>query len=134
MRLCDLTMPCLSVLVASAVFAVAEQDAPSVPSGMPVTLHEIVEEPSAAGPVWRFRFIAPEIGGAGRAFDAVAEDMAHLCDDVAVPRALGAAEAPAQIVISLMAAPVAFGESSPDVKQFFEAYSIRDGRCMWEVF
>lgn len=37
-------------------------------------------------------------------------------------------------MISLMESPVEFGVASPDTVQYFEAYSVSDGRCIWEAF
>ena len=39
---------------------------------------------------------------------------------------------PEQIVISLMDRLVDFGATNPDATQFFEAYRIEDGTCIWE--
>ena len=41
---------------------------------------------------------------------------------------------PAQIVISLSDRPVPFGEAAPDATQFFEAFALQDGTCIWEMF
>ena len=42
--------------------------------------------------------------------------------------------APEQIVISLSDRAVPFGESAPDVVQFFESYRIENDICVWEMF
>ncbi|MCT4371201.1 acetolactate synthase [Yangia mangrovi] len=110
-----------------------EESVVAVPSGMPVTFYDALWDDSAA--VERFRFLAPEIGGfAPRGFDEVSADMQHLCDSFALSR-LGEVEViPSLIVISLMAEPVAYGESRPEIRQYFEAYSPRNGACVWEAF
>jgi len=41
---------------------------------------------------------------------------------------------PSQVVISFSAAEVPFGEAAPEVTQFFEAYRVEDGTCIWEAF
>jgi hypothetical protein len=103
-----------------------------VPSKQLVTLQEAFYETQADGPIWlRLRFVAPRIGsGPGEyGFDVVEWDMAHLCETLGLPLAAeGGAEI---IVVSFAAAPVDFGESNPDVAQFFEAYRPGEGECIW---
>jgi hypothetical protein len=60
--------------------------------------------------------------------------MQALCDDHAIPLTVGTVPVPQQIIITLMASEVPFGEPSPDVVQFFETYGIEDGRCVVEPF
>lgn len=117
---------------------VAAQDLIAVPSGQPVTLQDVIHaEPGPEGLTIRFRFIAPQIAREGGTvdFDTALADMDHLCVEYALPRTLTVTgPVPEQIVISLSDVPVAFGELAPDATQFFEAYRIEDGTCMWEVF
>ena len=39
-----------------------------------------------------------------------------------------------QIIISLSDRAVVFGATEPDVTQFFEAYRLEDGACIWEIY
>ncbi len=87
-----------------------------------------------AGLTYRFRFIAPELGQPGRGFDDVAADFEHLCNTYALPRLSTVGPKPADIIISLSSEATDFGEPSPDVTQFFEAFSLKDGLCIWEYF
>jgi hypothetical protein len=115
-------------------------DAPEiieVPSGQQVTLLDVIHnEPGADGATVRFRFLAPQIApGPGMMdFDVSTIDMKHLCDTYALPRVAGNVPAPLQIIISFSDREVAFGEADPDATQFFEAYSIEAGECVWEPF
>jgi hypothetical protein len=105
-----------------------------VPSGQTVTLLDVVlNAPGPMGATARFRFLAPGIGDGSVDFDAAAADMAALCQTYALPRVTGTTPAPAQIIISLSAAPVDFGAPT-DVVQYFEAYRIDGETCIWEVF
>tara|TARA_Y100000815_G_scaffold43995_1_gene36272 strand:- start:422 stop:916 length:495 start_codon:yes stop_codon:yes gene_type:complete len=107
-----------------------------VPSGQPVTLTEVLLD-EAPGALWvRFRFVAPDIAqGGGRMDPAVAtEDMDHLCTALALPYILHHNLAPARVVISLSDRPLDFGVSDAEATQFFEAYTPRDGACIWEEF
>jgi hypothetical protein len=106
----------------------------AVPSGIAVTLQDVIwNVPGPEGLTLRFRFIAPAIAE-GADLDAVSADMQHLCDAFALPRVPEFDPRPEQIVISVAAAPVAFGETAPDVVQFFESFRIEDGACQWELF
>ncbi|RMD93870.1 MAG: hypothetical protein D6811_04100 [Alphaproteobacteria bacterium] len=88
---------------------------------------------AGAAPVWRFRFLAPGISRAGGVvdFDTAAADMEYLCQRFALPL-LPAGETTGLIIISLADRPVEFGQPAPEATQFFEAFSVRDGRCIWE--
>lgn len=67
-------------------------------------------------------------------FEASIGDMQHLCDTYA--RHIMAAPLPAsvQVIISFADMPVPFGETNPEVTQFFVAFSLKDGLCMLEPF
>jgi hypothetical protein len=108
----------------------------AVPSGQPVTLVDVLEdEAGPAGATLRFRFLAPEIGAAGSIdVDTAIADMAALCDSMAIPEVATRDPAPAQVVIALMDRLVPFGETDPDAVQYFEAYRIEDGACLWDPY
>ena len=113
----------------------AADDLLPVPSGQPVTFHEMLWDRPGGGLIYRFRFIAPEIGEEGREYEDVEADMQHLCETFAIPRTeTGTGPKPKQIVISLGQAESEFGEANPDVIQFFEAYRIENGACILEFF
>ena len=105
-----------------------------VPSGQHVELHEVLLDESP-GETWaRFRFLAPQIaretGSIG--IDAALEDIDSLCAAYAAPAVADMRPAPRQIVISLMDRIVEFGATNPDATQFFEAYRVENGTCIWE--
>lgn len=117
--------------------AAAEPEAIVVPSGQAITYLETVQAtPGPEGLTTRFRFVAPGIARDAGGIDAEAaqEDMAWLCENFAVPRLPATGPIPSQVIISLADRAVPFGEAAPDVTQFFEAYSIDGGRCVWEPF
>jgi len=121
-----------AILCVLAAPALAEEVV--VPSGQSVTfLDAILNEAGPQGQTARFRFVAPGIAGEVD-FDTAAADMQHLCDTYALPRVTSNATLPQQIVITLSAEPVPFGQAAPGVTQFFEAYSLQDNSCIWEVF
>lgn len=123
-----------AVLCLLAVPALADEML-TVPSGQAVTfLDAILNESGPEGQTARFRFVAPAIATEQVDFDSFVADMQYLCDTYALPRVTGTGIAPQQIVISLSSEPVAFGEPVPEVTQFFEAFSLAEGSCIWEVF
>ena len=105
-----------------------------VPSGKAVVFHEMIWNQPGSGLTYRFRFISPEITSVGDDLNyAVLErDMAHLCQEFAVPRLAATGPVPSQIVISISSRASEFGQADPEVTQFFEAYSVSDNQCIWE--
>jgi hypothetical protein len=85
-----------------------------------------------AGAAARFRFLVPDL--AADDFAVSVDDMQELCDTYALPKTIGTVPQPQQIIISLAAAKVPFGQAAPDVVQFFETYRIEDGACVVEPF
>jgi hypothetical protein len=126
------------VLAASSALAACQDESPregalAVPSGREVVpLDVITNAPGTGGAAARFRFVAPGLGADD--LEASAADMQALCDGHALPLTVGMVPAPQQIIITLMASEVPFGEPSPDVVQFFETYGIEDGSCVVEPF
>ncbi|MFP4239789.1 DUF6497 family protein [Rhodosalinus sp.] len=118
-----------AVALAALPDLAAAQD---VPSGQPVAFVETIAEDMPEGLLLRYRYIAPEAGALSHRLRET--DTAHLCARHALPDALGAGRPPARIVVSLAEAPVDFGVYDADVAQFFEAYRIKDSRCIWEAF
>ena len=107
-----------------------------VPSGQEVHwLDTIQDTQGTAGLTLRYRFLAPQIGGADPIDAEIASaDMQALCDSYVLPRLSTVGPQPQQIVISLSDRPVQFGETDTDAVQYFEAYSVEDGACVWEMF
>ena len=127
-------------LVALASSAFAEEagvDVPGAPSGQAITYVETVQgQPGPEGLAVRFRFLAPQIARDGGTVDAEAAqaDMEWLCETFALPRLPATGPVPSQVIISLADQAVPFGETAPEVTQYFEAYSLLDGHCVWEAF
>jgi Family of unknown function (DUF6497) len=111
------------------------EDAPSgeavpVPSGRAVTFLDVIHNaPGTQGATVRFRFVSPDLA----AGEDASADMEALCNSYALPRTEGNVPQPQQIIIVLADRAVPFGEVSPDAVQFFEAYSVKDGACIWEL-
>lgn len=118
----------------SGAAAAADPGVPEVPSGQQVRLFDLFIEEQDTGARWaRFRFVAPKLAE-GVDFATVEADFPHLCAAYALPLLADAGEAVEQVVISLSSAEVEFGANDPGVVQFFEAYRIEKGACIWEAF
>lgn len=108
-----------------------------VPSGQRISMQDVVwNAPGPEGLTLRFRFLAPDIAAEGGTvdFDTASRDMLWLCQNYALPRLSNTGPQPAQIVISLSDVAVPFGQAAPEATQFFEAYSLKDGICTWEIY
>jgi hypothetical protein len=121
------------ILAATAAGA----DTVPVPSGQSVTFLELVRDvEGTAGNTWRYRFVAPAIArDSGLVpIDTALADIDALCTTFVLPDLAGATERPDQVVISLADRIVEFGTPAPDATQYFEAYSVESGACIWEGF
>lgn len=128
----------LPLVTALALLAGCKEDPPApgaitVPSGRALSLIEVITNvPGSEGATARFRFLAPGLTASDA--EAALDDMHALCETYALPRIAGTVPEPQQIIISLSAEAVPFGESAPDVVQFFEAYLPQDDACIWDPF
>ena len=107
-----------------------------LPSGQTVELMELRSD-EVSGETWlRFRFLAPAIAREGGTVDfAGAEgDMAHLCQTVALEHLAETGVSADRIVVSLSDRVVDFGVADADATQYFDAFRVEDGRCIWEGF
>lgn len=127
----------LAALAASLALPAVAQEEIALPSGSTVTYHDFIwGEPGPAGLTIRFRFLDPDLP-ARKDVDGVidaTEDTQYLCEFFALERISTTGPEPAQIVISISDRPVEFGDPDPEATQIFEAYSYRDGTCIWEMF
>lgn len=109
----------------------------TLPSGQAVTLKEAIwNVPGPVGLVTRFRFLAPQIDPKTGNVDpeTAATDMAWICQNFALDRVVQAGALPVQIIVSLSDRDLPFGETAPEATQFFEAFRVENGSCIWEVF
>ena len=105
-----------------------------MPSGQQVRFVDVIRDAEGYGLAYRFRFVAPGIAGGALPFDEVAADMEFLCNSYAIPRLPEIGPRPSHIIISLSEAETEFGVAAPEITQYFEAYTVEDGLCIWEVF
>ncbi len=120
-------MRILAVILAILAGPVAASEI-TVPSGRVLTLFDVIMEPDLA----RFRFVLPQ-AGKGVEFTDLVDDLQFLCDDVALPALAEAGREVPQMVISVSAEPVTFGEPT-DITQFFQPFKVDGDICGWEEF
>ncbi len=125
----------IAVLISMASPAFAQ--AVDVPSGQNVSFVELIrDDAGTTGETWRFRFLAPGIARAGGtvSLDAALEDMQAVCDAHVAPALVDRGVSTAQIIISLSDRDVPFGQADPAATQYFEAYMLEGGTCIWDQF
>ncbi len=122
-------------LVAALLLVANPGWAMDVPSGQSVALQEVLVDALGDETWLRFRFVAPQIGagGEGLSYEAVADDMAHLCTALALPYMIEYGLSGDVIVVSLADRQTEFGQANADATQFFEAYRPVDNICIWEA-
>ncbi len=120
-------------LLAVATTVRGQEGAPTVPSGLDLTLYELILEDQPDGQIWaRYRFVAPDLKQED--FDRVAGDFPEICAGYALPELDSQGAHPAMIVLSYADRPIPFGEAAPDAVQFVESFRIDQGACIWEVY
>ena len=103
----------------------------SVPSGLDVSLFDVILEEDAQ--TARFRFLVPAVGG-DVAFADVVADFEYLCNALAIPGLAANGWAAKDIVISMSEAEIPFGTVTSEVTQFFQPFRVENDTCIWEDF
>ncbi len=103
-----------------------------VPSGEEVALYDLILEPETR--IARFRFLVPAIGPGGPGYAELEADFTHLCESYALPSLVETDWSARQIVISMSDSETEFGVADYEAVQFFEAFRVESGVCVWEQF
>ena len=77
-------------------------------------------------------FVDP--AGAGKTFADMVADLQYLCDNVALPSLAANKWAGGEVILSVSNIEIDFGETAPDVTQFFQPYEISGEACIWGDF
>ena len=120
----------MAALLAGCALAGPAPAEPLPTSGLAADFHDLIDE----APIYRIRYLVPALASKDVEYMAVADDMALLCQLDALPRLANLGADPQRVVVSLMAAPVEFGVMTPEIRQFFESYTVENGLCIWEAF
>ncbi len=120
--------------LAGAAMAGAEET-PAVPSGYHLYLQQsFFETRTDQSRVLRLRYVMPAIAEVPLGYGAVEADFPYLCASVAVPVLSANDETVVQVIISLADQETPFGEPAPEATQYFEAFRVENGACIWEGF
>lgn len=118
-----------------ATTAGALEDIPAVPSGLSVSLQEVLTDHMQDGTTaLRLRFIAPGIGSDSVSYATVADDFITLCEGVGLPTLAETGQSIDQIIVSFSDRETAFGVANPDATQYFEVFTLENDTCIWEAF
>jgi hypothetical protein len=121
-----------SGLAAAVLLAAQSAFALDLPSGLNVKVQEVLVDEITGAQWLRFRFLAPEL--ANYAPGDLQGDFAQLCNILAAPYAAKHGLSPHMVVISFADAKVPFGETMPEVTQYFELFRLDGDACIWEGF
>ncbi|PSL22077.1 DUF6497 family protein [Shimia abyssi] len=121
-------------LLATTAMAGVLDEVPAVPSGNEIYFQEILFDARDDGSrVARLRYVMPLIRQ-GVEFAEIEEDFFHLCIGVAVPYLATEGETVDQVIISMSDRETEFGVLDALATQYFEAFIVKDGTCIWEGF
>ncbi len=105
-----------------------------LPSGQDAEFHDAYWEEDSG--TLRLRYVVPAVGddAYARDHDAVFADMESLCAGPGLAMIEDDGNAWDGVTVTMMAMAVEFGHTAPDVVQFFEAFLVQDGNCIWDEF
>ncbi|WP_159807819.1 DUF6497 family protein [Litoreibacter roseus] len=115
-----------------ATASVAE-DAIKVPSGAQVVFQEMrIDDGGGSDAVLRVRYVAPQIADTSTyGFDVIEPDLSYLCETHGLLLRSERAPDTREIVISIASEPIAFGETTPEVVQYFDVFRVDSDHCIW---
>lgn len=118
---------------ASIAGEAAAQDI-AVPSGVAITLYDVILEETPQ--VARFRFVSAAIdpAGEGRGFADLVDDLQYLCETVVVPSLAANGWTGEDVILSVASQETEFGVFVEGITQFFQPYQIKEGACAWTEF
>lgn len=103
-------------------------------SGLTVTRDEVLFEPpgayDAARRLVRLRYVSDQLPSLS--FDRISGDFQELCERDGLAVARDFAPNATQLIVSLSSEAVAFGETAPNVVQYFDAFRREGDTCIWE--
>ena len=125
----------LTMLIATGA-ASAEQAPLRAVSAVKYLSHEVLFEPhgsyEAVRRIVRVRLVAKEIADQDLyGFEVIEKDFQALCDSEGLRIVAKFAPNAREIVVSVASETVPFGDSAPNVVQYFDVFSVTDGTCVW---
>ncbi|EPX79848.1 DUF6497 family protein [Litoreibacter arenae] len=114
----------------------AEQPPLRAVSAVEYEPHEILFEPAEADRperrIVRIRLVAPGIADKEKfGFEVIEADFQSLCDSEGLRIVAESAPNAREIIVSVASGRVPFGETVPNVVQYFDAFSVDGDTCVW---
>ncbi|MEM6407258.1 MAG: DUF6497 family protein [Pseudomonadota bacterium] len=107
----------------------------TMPSGLIVEPLDIQLEPVGAPTLSvqtvRLRYVSDQLGDKAFSFERIEGDFAHLCETEGLMTRARSAPKARQIIISIASEPLVFGEISPEIIQYFDAFDVVSETCIW---
>jgi hypothetical protein len=125
----------LALVIATGT-ACAEQAPLRAVSAVNYWPYEVLFEPTGAYEavrrMVRLRLVAAEIADQeSYGFDLIERDFQALCDSEGLRLVAKFAPNAREIVVSVASEAMPFGDSAPNVVQYFDVFSVTDGTCVW---
>lgn len=119
------------------VLTTAEDGSIALPYGLVLRQHKLRLKPQGAVThgvqTMRLRYVSGQLSDdQAFGFDRIEQDFSHLCDQFGLTARGRSAPKAGQIIISLASVPTAFGETAPEVVQYFDSFRVENNRCIWE--
>lgn len=116
--------------MASSAFAQA-------PSGLDWALQEVIFEPADAAPdardMVRLRYLSDPLSDTTAfSYEQIEADFMHYCQGDGLAQMRQSAPNATQIIISVASGKLAFGETAPEIVQYFEAFRPEGDVCIWD--
>ena len=130
----------MKTTVLIAMIAAGSAHAEQVPlravSSVEYAPHEVLFEPAGADEtarkMVRLRLVAEELSDQESfGFEAIESDFQALCEGEGLRIVAKFAPNAREIVVSVASQAVPFGESAPNVVQYFDVFNVVDGACVW---
>jgi len=125
----------LAMVIATGA-ASAEQASLRALSGVDYLPYEVLFVPSdadaAARDMVRMRLVAPQIADQEQfGFEVIEPDFQMLCEHEGLRIVAESAPNAREIVVMVASESVPFGDSAPNVVQYFDLFNVEDDTCVW---
>ena len=119
-----------------SVPVLAEDGSIRLPSGLVVNRQEVRLEPVGAVThgvtTVRLRYVSTQLEEKAFPFERIEGDFAKLCSSFGLKIRSQSAPQAEQVIISIASRPTAFGETAPNVVQYFDAFRVEQDTCVWD--
>ncbi|SFR55437.1 DUF6497 family protein [Litoreibacter janthinus] len=125
----------LLMVIGTGAFAAESKPLRAVSGVEYLPFENLFEPPGAYDAVRRMvrmRLVAPQIANRAQfGFEVIEPDFQALCESEGLRIVAEFAPNAREIVVSVASEEVPFGESAPNVVQYFDLFTVEDGTCVW---